>query len=51
MENKKQFRKMLKEKCAICNHEFGVHDNFKRCDDCYKENINYKNHVFKLKRK
>ena len=47
-EQNKAFKQRLKEICAICGHSWGMHLT-QRCDDCYKENSNYKRHVFKRK--
>lgn len=45
----KEWRRRLKDKCKICGHTRGSHNDVGHCGDCYEEDISYKNHKFVLK--
>lgn len=44
----KEWKKRLEDKCGICGHRRGCHNDAGMCRDCYEEDTNYNNHKFVL---
>jgi len=44
----KEWKKHLEDKCRVCNHRRGFHNDVGMCSACWDEDKGYKRHKFMI---